>query len=242
RTGLGGAHSTRPAGSRPAATRPISRVSLGETEALPPLPRREARHDLGRDLLELTLRVLVVADRVHDEAGAAGFDESFELLGALGGGADDPVLPGQRAEVLRIARAQEPHPGGARLLVVVADGDEGQVRVHEAIQRAPGVPGLLADPRHRLGVALGVDDVGDPPVTLTAGADERRLGAAADPDRRPGPLDRPAADAHRVELREAAVDGGGRVTPERAHDLDGLRDAGAALTMGHAAHLELLRV
>jgi len=73
-------------------------------------------------------------------------------------------------------------------------------------------------------------------------AHQRRLGAASNPDRRAGLLHRLGVDAHLVEPREAAVEGGRRVAPERAHDVDGLGDAGPTLVVGHTAHLELLRV
>src|SRR4029077_20510297 len=102
------------------------------------------------NLLELVLRVVVVTDRAHHEIGAARVDESLELLGALGGGADDAILPRERSEVLRVALAQEPDPRLPRLFVVGADGDEGQVRVDEAVERAARGRRRFADARHAL--------------------------------------------------------------------------------------------
>src|SRR5262249_18801137 len=141
-----------------------------------------------------------------------------------------------------IALAQEADPRVARPLVVWADRDEGQVGVHEAVQVAAGPPGFLADPLHALRVALGVNDVRDPPVALTGGPHERRVGAPADPDRRAWLLHRLGVDADLLEIGEPAVERGRRVAPECADNVDRLGDARASLAVRYAAELELLRV
>ena len=204
--------------------------------------RGEPREHLGGDLLELPLGVLVVADGVHDEVGAAGVHEALELLRALRRRPDDAVAAGEGPEVLRVALAEQAHPGVARALVVVADGDEGEVRVDEAVERAPGLRRLLADLRHGLPVALGVDHVRHPPVALARRPRQRRVGPPADPDGRPRLLHRLGVDADAVEAGEAAVERRRRVAPERAHDVDALGHARAALLVRDAADLELLAV
>src|SRR5262249_61993024 len=78
-------------------------------------------------------------------------------------------------------------------------------------------------------VALRLDDVGDPAVALASGAREGGVGAAADPDGRGGLLRGLGIDAHALELGEAALEGGGRVAPERAHCLDALAHPRPAL-------------
>src|SRR5437667_222976 len=49
-------------------------------------------------------------------------------------------------------------------------------------------------------------------------------------------------DRHALEIREAPLERRGRVAPQRAHDVDRLAHARAALGVRHAAQLELLRV
>ena len=183
-----------------------------------------------------------IADRIHHEVVAAGAREALHLLGALLGRADHPVLAGERAEVLRVAPRQDPHPRPLGALVVAAHRDERQVRGHEAVQAAARLLGGLPDLGQALGIALGLDDVGHPAVALPSGPLERRVGAPAHPDRRPRPLHRLRVDAHPLELREAPLERGGRVPPQRPHHVDALGDARPALAVGNPAGLELLRV
>src|SRR5438552_4671953 len=197
----------------------------------------EAGDDVGRDALELVALVLGLADGVEDDVGAAGVAEARELLGALLGRADDPVLAGQRLEVLGVALGQVRRPHGLGRLPVAPEGDERQVAELEARERAAGRGGGSADLLDALGVALGLDDVGDPAVTLAAGPRQRGLRAPADPDRRPRPLHGLGIDRHALEAGEAALEAGRRVAPERAHDLDAFGDAGTALAVGHATQL-----
>src|SRR4029450_6947204 len=61
-----------------------------------------ARDDLTRDHLQLGALVGGISDGVHHEVAAAGLCEAPDLLGAVIGRADHPVLAGQRTEVLRV--------------------------------------------------------------------------------------------------------------------------------------------
>src|SRR5262249_23092598 len=85
----------------------------------------ELGKELCRESLELLGFVGGVADGVENEVRAAGLNEALELLRALGGRADDAVLPGEGAEILGVALGEAcyPHPLGA--LVVAAHRDEG---------------------------------------------------------------------------------------------------------------------
>src|SRR5215831_3210107 len=206
-----------------------------------PSARPESRDDLGGDRLELGALVARITDRAHDEVVAAGGAEALELLGALLGRADNPVAPGEGLEVLRVALAQHAHPRTLRCLVVAADGDEDQVCRREFLHRAPGGRRRGADLVEALRVAVGVYDIRHPAVALPARAGQRHVGAPTDPDRR-RLLHRLGIDGHPIEPREAPVEAGRRVAPERAQRVDRLVDPGAALLVRDAAQLELLRV
>src|SRR5262245_7782503 len=92
----------------------------------------EPRQDLRGDLLQLRPLVARVADRVHEQVGAARPPKALDLLGALLGGADDSVPPGERLEVLSVALAERAHPNPLGALVISADRDERQVGGGEA--------------------------------------------------------------------------------------------------------------
>src|SRR5438093_9471827 len=94
----------------------------------PPSARPESRDDLGGDRLELGPLVPRLADRAHDEVGAAGGAEPLELLGALLGRSDHSVPLGEGLEVLRVAAAEHAHPRALRGFEIAADRDEDQVR------------------------------------------------------------------------------------------------------------------
>src|SRR5262249_22294505 len=168
--------------------------------------------------------------------------EPLELLRALLRRADDAVLLRQGREVLCVARREPLDPGPLGALVVLPDGDEGQVRLDESLERAARHRRGRLDLGEALLVALGLDDVGDPAVSLAPGAGKRRVGAAADPDGRSGFLDGLGIYAHPLEPGEASLEGRRRITPERAHHVDAFADARAALLVGTAAGLELLRI
>src|SRR4030095_16501159 len=178
--------------------------------------RPESRENLGGDRLVLGALVTRVADRAHQEIVAAGGAESIELLGALLGCADDAVAFHERLEVLVVPLAQDAPPRLLRSLVVAPHRDEDQVRGGEAVHRPAGGGGRGADLVEALRVAVGLHDVRHPAVALAAGPDERRVGAAADPDRR-RLLDGLRVDRDRREPREPAVERRRRVTPERTH-------------------------
>src|SRR5262249_31711725 len=91
-------------------------------------------------------------------------------------------------------------------------------------------------------VALRLNDVGDPAIALASGACEGGVGATADPDGRGGLLRGLGIDAHALELREAALEGGGRGAPARAHDVDALARPRPALAVRGARGFELFRV
>src|SRR5262249_56737506 len=88
---------------------------------------------------------------------------------------------------------------------------------------------------------VGLTEVGPPAVALAAGPGERRIGPAADPDRR-RLLDGLRVDRDRHEPREPAVERRRRVAPERTHHVDALGHSRPALLVGHTAQLELLRI
>src|SRR5215510_1624380 len=201
----------------------------------------ESRDDLGGDRLELGAFVSRIADRAHDEVAAPGGAEILELLGALLGRPDDAVALGEGLEVLRVALAQHAHPRALGRLVVAADREEDEVRRRELRHRPAGLRRRGADLVEALSVAVGLHDVGHPAVTLTTGAGQRRVRAAADPDRR-RLLHGLGIDRDRVEAREAPVEAGGRIAPECPHRVDAFVDPGAPLLVGDAAELELLRV
>src|SRR5207244_5419771 len=125
---------------------------------------------------------------------------------------------------------------------VVADGDQRQMRRREPIVRTADRRGRGANLIEAPAIVGGRYHVRDPAVALPARARQRGVRAATDPDRWPGLLRGFRIDADAVELREAALEAGRRVAPERAHDVDGLGHAGAALSVGHAARVELLRI
>src|SRR5262249_9539563 len=203
--------------------------------------RPESRDDLGGDRLELSGFVSRIADRAHDEVAAPGRAEALELLGALLGRPDDAVALGEGLEVLCVSLAQHAHPRALGRLVVAADRDEDEVRRREPLHRPAGLRGRRADLVEALGVAVGLHDVGHPAIALTTRAGQRRVRAAADPDRR-RLLHGLGIDRDRVEVPEAPVEAGGRVAPECPHRVDALVHPGAPLLVGDAAELELLRV
>src|SRR2546428_228292 len=203
---------------------------------------RQPGHHVRREALDLLALLRGGADRVEDDVVAAGGAKALDRLHALLGGADDPVLPREGLEVLRVALRERLGPHGLGRLVIAADGDEGQVCGGEALQLAPGGGRRRADLVEALRVALGLDHVRDPAVPLPAGACERGVGATTDPDGRPGLLHGLRVDRHALEIREAPLERRRRVAPQRAHDVDRLAHARAALGVRHAAQLELLRV
>src|SRR5439155_25763154 len=204
--------------------------------------RPELRKNLRGERLDLPRLVGRVADGVEHEIGTAGLDETLELLRALIGRADDAVLLGERPKILGVALREPVDPHALGALVVLAERDEGQVPLREAVERAARRRRGRLDLGEALLVALRLDDIGDPAVALAPGAGERRIGAAADPDRRRGRLDGLGVYAHAFELREAALEAGRRIAPERPHDVDALGDARTALLVGNAAGFEFLRV
>src|SRR6267143_1298428 len=203
--------------------------------------RPESRENLGGDRLELRALVSRIADCAHDEVVAAGGAEPLELLGALLGRPDDAVTLGERLEVLRIALAEDADPRALGRLEIAPDRDEDQVRRREVVHRTARRCRRGADLVEALRVATGVDDVRHPAVALTARARQRRVGAAADPDRR-RLLHGLGIDRHRLEARKPPAERRRGVAPERSHDLDALVHARAALLVGHAAQLELLGI
>ena len=154
---------------------------------------------------------------------------------------DDAVPLGERLEVLRVPLAEDAHPRPFRGFEVSPHRDEDQMGRREPVERAAGGGRRRPDPVEALGVAVRLHDVRHPAVALPARARQRRVGAAADPDRRKL-LDGLGIDRDRVESREPAVERGRRVTPERAHDVDALVHPCPALLVRHAAERELLRV
>src|SRR5438309_8911618 len=182
----------------------------------------EKREHLGREALDLLALLGGGTDRIQDDVVAAGGAEALDRLGTLLGGADDPVLPREGLEVLRVALRERLGPHGLGRLVIAAHGDEGQVCRGEALQLAPGGGRRRADLVEALRVALGLDHVRDPAVPLPAGACERGVGATTDPDGRPGLLHGLRVDRHALEIREAPLERRRRVAPQRAHDVDRL--------------------
>src|SRR5919106_146951 len=178
----------------------------------------QAREDVGGDALDLVAFVPGIADRVDDHVGAPGGLEGGQRLRALLRRADDPVLARQRLEVLRVALCQVPDPRRLGRLPVAADGDEPEMAERKAVQPPAGRRGGGPDLVDALGVALWLHDVGHPAVTLAARAGERRVRAPADPDRRPRLLHGPGIDRHALELREAALEAGGGVPPQKPPD------------------------
>src|SRR3989454_10012941 len=137
---------------------------------------RQPRHHLGSEALDLLALLRGGADRVQDDVVAAGGAEALDRLPALLGRADDPVLPGERLEVLRVAPGESFGPHGLGRLVVAPDGDEGQVRGGETLELAPGGGGRRPDLVEALRVALGLHDVGHPAVALAPRARQRGVG------------------------------------------------------------------
>src|SRR5438045_3087002 len=202
----------------------------------------EKREHLGREALDLLALLGGGTDRIQDDVVAAGGAEALDRLGTLPGGADDPVLPGEGLEVLRVPLRERLGPHGLGRLVVAAHGDEREVRGGEMREIAPGGAGRGTDLVETLRVPLGLHHVRDPAVPLPAGAREGGVGTPADPDGRAGLLHRLGIERDAGELREPPLEGRGRVAPERAHDLDRLGHARAPLAVRHAADLELLRI
>src|SRR5919109_4473297 len=200
------------------------------------------RHHLGREALDLLALLGGRADRIEDDVVAAGGAETLELLGALLGCADNPVLARQRLEVLRIAPGERLGPHRFRRFPVAAHGDEGQMRRGEALQLAAGRSRRRADLVEALRVALRLHDVGNPAIALTPRASQRGFRAAADPDRRAGLLHRLGIERHARELREASLEARRGVAPQGADDVDPLGHARATLSVRHAGYLELPRI
>src|SRR5204863_5761 len=91
------------------------------------------REDLRGDRLELLPLLAGLADRAQEEVAAAGVAERRELLDALGGGADDPVLPCEGLEVLGVTPGEDADPRLLGALVIAPHGDaEGPAREHVA--------------------------------------------------------------------------------------------------------------
>src|SRR3989442_1732182 len=181
---------------------------------------RQPGHHVRREALDLLALLRGGADRVEDDVVAAGGAKALDRLHALLGGADDPVLPREGLEVLRVALRERLGPHGLGRLVIAAHGDEGQVCRGEALQLAPGDGRRRADLVEALRVALGLDHVRDPAVPLPAGACERGVGATTDPDGRPGLLHGLRVDRHALEIREAPLERRRRVAPQRADEVE----------------------
>src|SRR3990172_5325326 len=129
----------------------------------------EVGENLRGQALQLLGLVGHLRDRVQDEVAAAGLDEALDLLDALGRRPDEAIPLRQRAEILVVALGEPLHPRGLRRLVILADGDERQVRGLKPLDPAPrGVGGRL-DLLNALAVALGGDHVGDPAVAEAGG-------------------------------------------------------------------------
>src|SRR3989441_1066289 len=203
--------------------------------------RPDAREDLRGDRLELLPLVTRVADRAQEEVRAAGVAERRELLGALLGRPDDPVLLGERLEILRVAPGEHADPRLPRALVIAPHRDEREVRAGETGERPAGGVGRLTDLLEAPRVALGLDDVGHPAVPLTAGADQRGVGAPTHPNRWKL-LHGLGVDRDALEPAEPAMERRGCLAPESAHHVDPLGHARPPLRVGDAAELELLRV
>src|SRR5438093_1165785 len=227
-------------------------ASAGSSTSCPPLRsaistsprssgRPEARENLGGDRLELRALIAGVADRAHEEVVAAGRAEPLELFRALLGRADDTVPLRERLEVLRVTLAEDTHPRSFRGFKVPPHRDEDEVCCREPGQRAAGAGRRGPDLVEALRVAVGPHDVRHPAVALPARTRQRRVGAAADPDRRKL-AGRLGIERHGLQARESASEGGGRVTPEGADHVDALGHPRPALLVGHTAELELLRI
>src|SRR3989454_9633969 len=197
---------------RTASTR--ARHSRGFT--VPASARLEAREDLRGDRLELPPLVTRVADHAQEEVRAAGIAERCELLGALLGRPDDPVLLGERLEVLRVAPGEHADPRLPRALVIAPHRDEREVRAGETGERPAGSVGRLTDLLEAPRVALGLDDVGHPAVPLTAGPDQRGVGAPTHPNRWKL-LHGLGVDRDALEPAEPAMERRGCLAPESAH-------------------------
>src|SRR5207245_9650913 len=117
--------------------------------------RPDAREDLRGDRLELLPLVTRVADRAQEEVRAAGIAERRELLGALLGRPDDPVLLGERLEALGGPPGEHADPRLPRALVIPPHRDEREVRARGTGQRPAGSVGRLTDPLAAPRVALG---------------------------------------------------------------------------------------
>src|SRR4029453_15683522 len=183
----------------------------------------EAREDVGGNGLDLVALVRGVADGIHQKIAAARCGEAIELLDTLRGRADDAVLAGERPEVLRIAPAEPLDPAPLGALVVTPHGDEREMRGHEPAEGSTRSRSRRADLVEALPVAIGLDDVGHPAIPLPPRARQRGVGPATDPDGRRGTLHGLGIDAHALKRGEAALEGRGRIAPERAHHLDPLR-------------------
>src|SRR2546427_2738464 len=98
---------------------------------------RQPGHHVRREALDLLALLRGGADRVEDDVVSAGGAKALDRLHALLGGADEPVLPREGLEGLRVALRERLGPHGLGGLVIAAHGDEGQVCPCEALPLAP---------------------------------------------------------------------------------------------------------
>src|SRR5262245_45281815 len=163
-----------------------------------------------------------------------------DLLRHLGGSADGPVALGGRAHVHAIADAQRLGCFVQRLLVAVADAREHEVRRPEAVKLAAGLLRGGLDGRKPVGEHLWANGVGEPAVGEPSGTTQRRLGAAAEPDRWSTRLAWRGRHLHVRKLVEAAIMAHRLARPQLAYHLDGFSQPRPALADGYTASLVFL--
>jgi hypothetical protein len=167
--------------------------------------------------------------------------EGADALGDLLGAAERAVALRRPPHVGAVAVAQCRRGGFERLFVAVVQPGEQQVPGAEPLDLAPGSLGRGGDLAEPGAEGLGRHDVGDPAVAEPPGAGERRVGAAADPDRRPARLARRRLQRQAAEAGiMAALMVDGLAAQQRAQQRDCLGQARAAFLYRHAARLVLL--
>ena len=145
------------------------------------------------------------------------------------------------AEIHGVALAERHRRGIEGLLVGVVDAREEQVGGAEAaVEGAGRLAGGRCDLFQSLAVHVGRDDVGHPAVGHASDAPQRRIGAAAAPDRRPAGLPRRRLHLHALEIEELAGMGDRLAGPQLAHDREAFAQPRAAFVERHAAGLVLL--
>src|SRR2546425_11913304 len=93
---------------------------------------RQPGHHVRREALDLLALLRGGADRVEDDVVAAGGAKALDRLHALLGGADDPVLPREGLEVLRVALRERLGPHGLGRLVIAALTDRKSTRLNSS--------------------------------------------------------------------------------------------------------------